>query len=85
MALSSHCALQFCWQVEATKDLVPGLRTCANDFDKIVPEEGLEEVAVTSSSKIQIREFEAEDRMSLLCVAFPATAEASGTLGTHTG
>ena len=39
-----HCALHFAWQVEATKDLVPGLRVCMDNFDLITQDQRLDQV-----------------------------------------
>ena len=80
-----HCALNFYWQAEAIKDLVPGLTVCADDFHQITSEQRLEVFPVTSPGSVQILEFQVDDPVSIQCAAFSATAENSGFLGSHRG
>ena len=80
-----HCALHFAWQVEATKDLVPGLRVCMDDFDLITQEQRSDQVQEVWPDRVQILEFQADDRVSVKCAAFAATDESAGVLGSNKG
>ena len=80
-----HCALHFEWQVEATKDLVPGLSSVTDNFETIQPEQRQQVVAEAEPGQVRILEFVVNDPLSVLFATFSATAEASGTLGASVG
>ena len=80
-----HCALHFMWQVEATKDLVPGLSAVSDEFEKVLPESRLQVVPTVTPDKIRILEFQATDPLSVQFATFSATAEAAGVLGSNKG
>ena len=65
-----HCALHFTWQVEAIKDLVPGLRVCVEDFEQITQDERLVQVQPVCPGKAHILEFTADDPVSVQCAVF---------------
>ena len=56
-----------------------------DDFDLITQEQRPDQVQEVWPDRVQILEFQADDRVSVKCAAFAATAESTGVLGSNKG